>query len=119
MGQVILKGMEFFAYHGYSYEEQKVGNKYSVDIKITTDTTKAAETDELQYTVNYEKLYKVISDQMKISSHLLEHLANRIIKKAFEKFPFVDDIEVCICKYNPSVSGLCKAAKVIISRSKK
>ncbi|RZK29989.1 MAG: dihydroneopterin aldolase, partial [Hymenobacter sp.] len=32
MGQIALEGLEFFAFHGYYDEEQKIGNKYGVDI---------------------------------------------------------------------------------------
>ena len=31
MGKVALEGIEFFSYHGYYEEEQKLGNKYEVN----------------------------------------------------------------------------------------
>lgn len=37
LGTISLEGLEFFAYHGFYDEEQKVGNKYSLDITIHTD----------------------------------------------------------------------------------
>jgi dihydroneopterin aldolase len=33
-GKITLEGMEFFAHHGYYQEEQKIGNKFAVDIMI-------------------------------------------------------------------------------------
>jgi dihydroneopterin aldolase len=36
MGKITLEGLEFFAFHGYYDEEQKIGNKYGVDITIET-----------------------------------------------------------------------------------
>ena len=42
---VSLEGLEFFAYHGYYDEEQKVGNKYSVDVTVRADLKAAAVED--------------------------------------------------------------------------
>ena len=42
MGQIALEGMEFFAFHGYYDEEQKIGNKYGVDLYIETNLNAAA-----------------------------------------------------------------------------
>ncbi|MDX5443432.1 MAG: dihydroneopterin aldolase, partial [Hymenobacteraceae bacterium] len=47
MGQIALEGMEFFAFHGFYDEEQKIGNKYGVDLYIKTDLHAAAESDDL------------------------------------------------------------------------
>ena len=54
MGQIALEGMEFFAFHGFYDEEQKIGNKYGVDLYLTTDLKRAATSDDLHETVNYE-----------------------------------------------------------------
>ncbi|MDH4460827.1 MAG: dihydroneopterin aldolase, partial [Flectobacillus sp.] len=73
MGIIALEGLEFFAYHGYYEEEQKIGNRYQVDIQITTDFSEAAEEDKLGGTVNYEDLYRIIASIMKDKIKLLEH----------------------------------------------
>ena len=40
MGQIALEGMEFFAFHGYYDEEQKIGNKYGIDLYIEPTCTR-------------------------------------------------------------------------------
>ena len=60
MGKVALEGIEFFAYHGYYEEQRKIGNKYEVNIEITSDLSEAAKSDSLSGTINYEILYKII-----------------------------------------------------------
>jgi len=114
MGLIHLEGLEFFAYHGFYDEEQKVGNKYSVDIKIRTDLSDARKSDELNSTINYEDIYKLTKKEMEISSRLLEHIAERIIKRVLSKYPDIEDCEVSISKYNPPVGGVCKRAKVTV-----
>jgi len=118
MGSVALEGLEFFAYHGFYDEEQKVGNKYAVDLIVFTDFDKAADHDRLSETVNYESLYKIVAAEMSIRSRLLENISKRIIRSIFENFPQVDTIDVSISKFNPPIGGVCKSAKVTMQRER-
>ena len=118
MGSVALEGLEFFAYHGFYDEEQKVGNKYAVDLVVYTNFDLAADHDRLSETVNYESLYKIVAAEMSIRSRLLENIGKRIIKSVFENFPQVDTIDVSVSKFNPPIGGVCKSAKVNIQRNR-
>jgi len=113
-GKITLEGMEFFAHHGYYAEEQKIGNKFAVDITISTDLSDAAEHDDLKETINYESLYRLIRHEMSESTKLLEHLGKRIIDVVFDHFPDVYEIEVRVSKYNPPVGGICHKATVTL-----
>lgn len=118
MGKVSLEGLEFFAYHGFYAEEQKTGNKYSVDIQVETSFDKAADEDELSGTVNYEELYEIVKTEMNKPSKLLENIAKRILEAAFNQFPEVVSVEVSISKYNPPIGGICRKAKVTLKEYK-
>lgn len=118
MGLVSLRGLEFFAYHGYYDEEQKVGNKYSVDITVQANLKVAAVKDELSQTVNYEALYQIIKDNMQIRSRLLEHIGYEIIQSIFKEFPPVQWVEVSISKFNPPIGGVCKEARVTLTEER-
>lgn len=117
MDRIALEGMEFFAFHGYYDEEQKIGNKYGIDLYIYTDLHKAAESDQLQQTVNYETLYQIVLKEMKVPARLLEHLGHRIMDHVFHKFPFVEKVKVNIYKFNPPLGGICNKAKVTMRRA--
>jgi 7,8-dihydroneopterin aldolase/epimerase/oxygenase len=114
MGIISLEGIEFFAYHGYYDEEQKIGAKYAIDISVETDFNRAAEKDELASTVNYEFLYRIIKEEVKKPSKLLENIARRIIDRVFFEFPEIEKVEVGISKFNPPVGGVCNRARVIL-----
>jgi 7,8-dihydroneopterin aldolase/epimerase/oxygenase len=114
MGLIALEGMEFFAYHGVYDEEQKIGNKYSIDVTIKADLTAAAETDKLRNTINYETLYKIVATVMQQKHRLLEHVAHQIIVQAKSQFTDIQHITVAVSKFNPPVGGVCERSKVVI-----
>ena len=114
MGRVLLEGMEFYARHGYYEEERKIGNKYSVDVTLELDLNNAAESDHLDDTVNYEKVYELVSEVMSVDAMLLEHLAGKMIT-ALKSLPRVEKVMVRVSKYNPPIKGLCHRATVELS----
>ena len=117
MGQIALEGMEFFAFHGYYDEEQKIGNKYGVDLYIETNLTAAAESDQLHETVNYETLYNIVLSQMKEPARLLEHIGHRVIEEVLQHFPKVKKVKVNIYKFNPPLGGICHRTMVTLEET--
>ncbi|RIV19131.1 dihydroneopterin aldolase [Fibrisoma montanum] len=114
MGTITLEGLEFFAYHGFYDEEQKIGNKYSVDIVVTADFSEAARRDRLSATVNYEELYRITATVMQRPARLLEHIAHSIIEEVRRKYADVESVEVSVSKFNPPVGGVCHRAKITL-----
>lgn len=117
MGEIALEGMEFFAFHGFYDEEQKIGNKYGVDLYLKTDLHTAGASDNLAATVNYEKLYKLVVQEMGQPARLLEHLGHRILEGVLTEFPGVQHVKVSVSKFNPPLGGICHKAKVTLERS--
>ena len=116
MGQIALEGLEFFAFHGYYDEEQKIGNKYGIDLYVTTDLLAAGSTDRLAQTVNYEVLYRLVVEEMKQPARLLEHLGHRVLDRVMAELPGVRKARICVSKFNPPVGGICYRARVTLSR---
>jgi len=114
MGEISLEGIEIFAYHGLYDEERQKGSKFLIDIKIETNFDHAAIDDDISGTVNYEKLYYIISREMAIPSKLLENVTKRIVDKTLAEFPQILSISVAVSKLNPSIKGLCEKAKIHI-----
>jgi dihydroneopterin aldolase len=115
MGLIALEGMEFFSYHGYYDEEQKIGNKYAIDVSIETDLQRAAQTDKLRETINYEEIYRIVASVMHQRHRLLEHVAYEIINEVRAKFLDVQHVKVVVSKFNPPIGGVCAKARVEIS----
>jgi len=116
MGFIQIEKMEFYAYHGHYEEEQLIGGHFLVDIKLETDCTKSAETDNLKDALDYQKVYQTIKDEMVIKSHLLENICKRILDKLFLEFSELENAEVKIRKLNPSMGGKMDNVSVTLIR---
>lgn len=97
--------MEFYAYHGHFKEEQRVGNRFIVNVKLKTDITEAAQSDNLDDAMDYQKVYKLIEEEMKQKSYLIEPLLMRTVKRLFNEFKQLEYLELEISKLNPPLGG--------------
>ena len=105
MSKVALEGMQFYAFHGFYEEEQLIGNYFVVDVYVDTNFMGAAQSDDLGGTVNYETIYLICRLEMKKTSKLLEHVAQRILNKLSAQFSRASGITVRISKMNPPLGG--------------
>jgi dihydroneopterin aldolase len=116
MGIIRIEDMEFYAFHGHFKEEQIVGNKFLVDLTIETDMQKAAESDILADAVNYQRAYEIIKSQMGMKSHLLEHIAGRILDSLYSEMQGISKATVRVSKMNPVMGGKIGRVSVEVSR---
>ncbi|MEZ5103352.1 MAG: dihydroneopterin aldolase [Draconibacterium sp.] len=116
MGVIKIEGMRFYAFHGHFEAEQIVGNEFLIDIKINTDCTKAAETDNLENALNYQSVYEIIQQQMDIKSKLLENVAKRILDALYLEFSKIEKIKLKISKLNPPMGGEIEKVSVTLIR---
>lgn len=115
MTEILLEGLEFYAHHGFYQEEQQLGNRFQVDLRLTANTDGAASDDDLSQTIDYVEVYRIIQEQMTVKFRLLEALAEQIILKVVGRFPSVESVHCTVSKNNPPLGGLCK--RVSVSRS--
>ncbi len=115
-GIIQLEGIEFYAYHGCYREEQIIGSKFMVDVSIQTECEKAAQTDSIKDALNYQKIYELIKAEMSIKSHLLEHVAGRILDSLYRDFDTIQSASVKISKLNPPVGGQLNKVSVTLIR---
>ena len=116
MGLIEIEGMEFYAYHGHYEEEQIVGNRFLVDLKIETDCRKAAESDEIEDAVNYQTAYKIIKSEMQKKSNLLENIAGRIVDALYENLDNMKSVSVKLSKMNPPMGGKIKKVSITMTK---
>ena len=116
MGLIQIEGMEFYSFHGHFKEEQIVGNKFVVDLMIETEMEKPMESDNLKDALNYQMAYEIVKLQMEQKSHLLEHIAGRIVDALYAEMEGIKKATVKVSKMNPPIGGKIKSVSVVLSR---
>jgi dihydroneopterin aldolase len=112
MGAIKLQNIRTFSFHGCLEEEGKIGSDYVVNLEVKTDLRKSSVTDNLEDTVDYVLLNKIVVEEMAIRSKLLEHVAHRIIKRVFTEIPSVSRIVLGVSKLNPPIGGDVEAVTI-------
>ena len=119
MAIIELEKMEFHAFHGCFKEERIVGNSFLVQFSFETDTSKAENSDSIFDTINYQTIYQLIKDEMSEPSHLLEHVAKRIIDKVCNHFPAIEKAQVKVSKMNPPLGGKLHSVSITLQWDQK
>jgi dihydroneopterin aldolase len=112
---IAIQGAEFFAYHGFYPEEQKLGTKFIVDVEVSFMPAGNIKEDKISNTVDYEKVYNIVCDEMKNTRKLIETVAQSIADGVKEKYNFVDKIRVSIRKVNPPLDGKVDFSSIVIT----
>ncbi|MDB4901764.1 MAG: folB [Mucilaginibacter sp.] len=115
MISISIRGAEFFAYHGFYPEEQKLGNKFLVDVEVSFLPLTNLKDDKISNTIDYEQLYDVIDEQMKHTRKLIETVAQAIVDQIKDNYPVVEKIQISIKKLNPPLKGKVDYSCIVIS----
>ncbi len=119
MDTVSLEGMEFYAHHGCFAEEQKIGTHFTVDVHVDANLSRAAASDLITDTLNYQEIYSMVKEEMEQPSHLLEHVAGRIAMALTRKMEKIVRVTVKVYKHNPPLGGQVRNSSVCITREGK
>ena len=105
MGIIKLENVRLYGFHGCLKEEEMIGSDYRVDLEVRADLTRAALSDQLQDTVDYVHLQRIIREEMARRTKLIETVAQRILDRVLEELPPVDSCSICVSKNNPPIGG--------------
>ena len=111
---ICLRNVRFYAFHGVMPQERRVGADFLVNLRVGYPLEKAMQSDEVGDTLNYAALYEVVKTEMMQPSHLLEHVAGRIVSAIEKQFPLVTSIDLELTKQNPPMGADCEGAGVEI-----
>ena len=105
MGNIYLKNIRLYSYHGCMDEEEKIGSDYVVNLKVKTDLSVSSRSDILSDTVDYVSLHSIVKEEMNQRAKLLENVADRIINRILKEHPIVVKASVKVAKKNPPIGG--------------
>ena len=103
MDKIKLKNIKFFAYHGVSKEEKKIGQRFALDVELTTDFSFCIKSDDIKKTVNYELVFQLTKKIFCNNKWNLLETAASEIAKGITNLKGVYDVKVVIRKLNPPI----------------
>ena len=116
--RVALRGLVGFGHHGVFDFEREQGQRFVADVVCTLDLAPAAETDDLQQTVDYGVLAAdVVADIEGEPLDLIEALADRIARTCLRR-PAVQSVEVTVHKPDAPMPVPVDDVAVTLRRSK-
>lgn len=121
MDKILMKGMQFYGRHGVFFpEERKLGQKFFfVDVDLFLPLEQACQTDDLQFTVNYGDVYKVVKNIVEGEPfNLIEALAERIASEVLRTYTSIEELTVRVVKPNPPFDIVFQGVTVEIHRKR-
>ena len=104
-GIIQVKGIRCYSHHGCLKEETKIGGEYVIDVWLQADLAKAAKTDNLDQTIDYCDVYRIVTREMKVPGKLIEHVCQRIIISLKKELRQAKKVKVRVTKLNPPMNG--------------
>ena len=113
--EIKLENLKFYAYHGLFEHEKRDGNEFEVtlSVKFTAIPREHLYPENLQTTISYVSLFKIVKGEMDSPRQLLETVGRNIVERIKREFPFCTSIECKITKTKPPIANFIGSASVI------
>ena len=104
--QILLEGMVFYGYHGVHEEEQRLGQRFVVDLEAACDLRPAAVSDDLGLNVSYSDLFRITRSIVEGTPQaLIESVAEAIATAILEQYPAIAEVTVTVRKPEAPIKG--------------
>lgn len=112
-----LKGLAFYAHHGATEEESRLGQRFFLDVFLELPGELRFRDDDLGKTVNYAEVYAVIEKAFTDTRYkLIESAGEMIADAVLNKFELVKSIRVRVEKPAVPVDCICEHFAVEVAR---
>lgn len=117
--RILVRDLVVYAYHGVHPEEQRLGQRFEVDMTCSLDLREAARLDVAGATVSYASLVEIAQEVSASQTvFLIETLAERIAEKILGDYPQIDEVSVQVRKPSAPVPATLAYVAVEITRKR-
>lgn len=114
MNLIQVKGIRCYSYHGCLSEESLIGGQFEVDVDLWCNFKPSADQDDLNLTINYVDVNRIVEEEMATAFKLIETVAYRILEKLKIEFSILKKARVEIRKINPPLDGDVSHVAVVV-----
>ncbi|WP_027725249.1 dihydroneopterin aldolase [Tuberibacillus calidus] len=117
--KIYINKMAFYGYHGVFPEENRLGQRFFVDVVLECDLREAGQTDDLKKTINYAEIYEAVKGIVEGKPYkLVESVAEKIAETLLVTFPLLVRCHVKVTKPDPPINGYYDSVAVEITRGR-
>lgn len=113
-----LQNIRAYGYTGFLAEERRLGQWFSVDVRLELSLEKAGQTDDIQDTLDYRGVIEQIQTTIRTEKFLLlERLAYVLVEKVLA-FPLVQAVTLRVTKVAPPIPDFNGQISIELHRAK-
>jgi dihydroneopterin aldolase len=117
---VFISGLALHAYHGVMQHEAKVGQTFTLDLKLEIDLSEASRSDKLSHTVSYDQVVGVASHAFCGNRYrLVEAAAGAVAQAVLNRFAEVASVRVTVHKPHAPIAATFADVGVTIVRTRR
>ena len=99
MDKIIIKDLKLYAYHGVNPEEKIEGQNFILDIECKADLSKPCMTDDVNDTVSYAHIIKLVRKVFTAEKYDLLEKASQVVADAIlDDFDIIKKVKVTLKK---------------------
>jgi dihydroneopterin aldolase len=118
MDKILISSIDCVAAIGVTPEERTMKQRLSIDVEITTDTARPAQTDSLKDAIDYSRIATLVMEICRSRDfHLIETVAELLAGRILSDFP-TPQVRVLVRKISPVLEPRVSHVSIEIVRSR-
>jgi dihydroneopterin aldolase len=114
---IFVSGLLIHAHHGVMAHEGKVGQRFVIDLELTTDLATASRSDKLADTVDYGAIVDTTTEVFTRRSYrLIEAAGGAVADAILAKFANVSAVRITVRKPHAPIAAIFGDAGVTLTR---
>lgn len=120
MDKIIIKDLKLYAYHGVNPEEKVQGQNFILDIICKLDLKKPCQTDNVDDTVSYAQIIKLVKKVFVAEKYdLIEKAAQVVADAILDTFGQIEKVKITLKKPEAPIKADFGYVAVEIKRERK
>lgn len=116
---IFIRGVVVHAHHGVMAHESEIGQRFIIDLELSTDLGDAARTDRLSDTVSYSAIVETATSAFADSTYrLLERAAGAVADSILANFIRISTVKVTVHKPHAPIAAIFDDVGVTLTRSR-
>src|SRR5437764_14638829 len=112
---IFITGLVIHARHGVMEHETEVGQRFVMDLELSTDLSESSRTDRLADTVSYSNVVSTATAAFKNANYrLLERAAGAVADAILAAFPRIGSVKVTVHKPHAPMSAIFEDGGVVL-----